>query len=102
MYTQQVGYGSVAGWCPHCWCRYHHHTYMCHTYHVKHTSKQFNLKRLKSGLKRDANETPTCAMPVHATQTKALWPKLVREEGGTTKALCILCQGVWGLGICGC
>ena len=34
---------------------------MCHKYHVKHTSKQCNLDRLKSGSKRDTNETPTCA-----------------------------------------
>jgi hypothetical protein len=36
---------------------------MCHKYHVKHISKQCNLNRLKSGLKRDTNETLTCAVP---------------------------------------
>ena len=36
---------------------------MCHKYHVKHISKQCNLGRLKSGLKRDTNETLTCAGP---------------------------------------
>ena len=34
---------------------------MCHKYHVKHIAKQCNLDRLKSGLKRDTNEMPTCA-----------------------------------------
>ena len=43
MYTQQVGYGSIPGWYPHCRCRYRHQTDMCHKYHVKHTSEQFNL-----------------------------------------------------------
>jgi len=57
---------------------------MCHKYHVKHISRQYNLDRLKSGSKRDINETPTCAVPVHAPQTNALW---WREEGSTTKAL---------------
>ena len=53
MYTEQIEYGSVPGWCPHCRCRYRHHTFMCRTYHIKHTSKQCNLDRLKSGSKRD-------------------------------------------------
>jgi len=39
--------------------RYCHHIFVCHKYHVKHTSKQCNLNRLKSGSKRDTNETPT-------------------------------------------
>jgi len=57
---------------------------MCRKYHVKHISQQYNLDRLKSGSKRDTNETPTCAVPMHAPQTNALW---WGEEGGTTKAL---------------
>jgi len=40
-------------------------------YHVKHIWKQCNLDRLKSGLRRDTNETPTCAVPMHAPQTNA-------------------------------
>jgi len=57
---------------------------MCHCdkYDVKHASKQCNLDRLKSGSKRDTNETPTCAVPVYAPQPNALWRG---EEGGTTK-----------------
>jgi len=57
---------------------------MCHKYHVKHILKQCKLDRLKSGSKRDTNETPTCAVPMHAPQTNALW---WGEEEGTTKAL---------------
>jgi len=53
--------------------RYCHHIFMCRKYHIKHISKQCNLDRLKSGSKRDTNETPTCAVPVHAPQTNALW-----------------------------
>jgi len=45
----------------------------CVKYHVKHTSKHCNLNRLKSGSKMDTNETPTCAVPMHAPQTNALW-----------------------------
>jgi len=76
---KQDGYGGVPG----CWaCR--HRTFMCHKYHVKHTSKQCNIDRLKSGSKRDTNETPTCAVPMHVPQTNTLW---WGEEGGTTKAL---------------
>ena len=56
---------------------------MCHKYHVKHISKQCNLDRLKSGSERDTNETPTCAVPMHAPQTNTLW---WGEERGTTKA----------------
>ena len=43
-----------------------------------------NATCLKSGSKRDTSETPTCAVPVHASQTNALW---WGEEGGTTEAL---------------
>ena len=39
-YTQEIGHGSVPGLCPHCQCRYHHHTCLCPKYHGKHTSKQ--------------------------------------------------------------
>ena len=52
---------------------------MCHKYHVKHTLKQCNLNCLKSGLKRDTNETPTCAVPMHAPTDKR---SLVRGGGG--------------------
>jgi len=34
--TQQIGYRSVTGWYPQCWCSYCHHTFMSHKYHVKH------------------------------------------------------------------
>jgi len=57
----------------HVGTKYCHHSFMCHKYHVKQISKQCNLDRLKSGLKRDTNKTPTCAVPVQALQTKALW-----------------------------
>jgi len=57
----------------HVGTRYCHDIFMCHKYHGKHTSKQCNLDRLKSGSKRDTNEMPTCAVPVHAPQTNALW-----------------------------
>jgi len=68
---------------------------MCHKYHVKHTSKHGNLDRLKSGSKRDTNETPICAVPMHAPQTNALW---WGEMGGTTKAIVYtLARGV-GIG----
>ena len=40
--------------------RYCHHIFMCHKFHVKHTLKQCNLNRLKSGSKRGTNDTPTC------------------------------------------
>jgi len=46
-YTLQVVYGSVPGWCPHCRCRYRHHTFMCQIYHLQHTPNQCNLDRLK-------------------------------------------------------
>jgi len=49
------------------------HIFMYRKYHVKHISKQCNLDRLVSGSKRDTNETPTCAVPMHAPQTNALW-----------------------------
>ena len=71
-YTQQVWYGSVPGWYPHCQCRYCHHTFMRYKHHVKNTSKQCCLDRLKNGSKRDTNETSTCAVPAHAPQTNAL------------------------------
>ena len=81
MYTQQVRYGSVPEWCTHCWCRYCHHTFMCHKCHVKHTDhihlnntpKEYKLDSLKSESKGATNETPTCAVPVHAQQTNSLW-----------------------------
>jgi len=46
---------SVPGCCCHYRCRYCHHTFLCHKYHIKHTSKQCNLDRLKSGSKMDTN-----------------------------------------------
>ena len=36
---------------------------MCHKYHVKHISKQYNLGHLKSGLKRDTNLCSAYARP---------------------------------------
>ena len=52
---------------------------MCHKYHVKHISKQCNVDRssLKSGSKRDTNETPTCAVPVHDPGDGFLVPGLL-------------------------
>ena len=69
---QQVNLGMVAylgGVDPRVGTRYCHHILMCHKYHVK----QCNLDCLKSGSKRDINETPTCAVPAHAPQTNARW-----------------------------
>jgi len=45
-------------------------------FYVSQISRQtyietMNLDRLKSGLKRDTNEKPTCAVPMHAPQTNA-------------------------------
>jgi len=57
--------------------------FICHKFHLKYTCKQCNLERLKSRCKEDTNETPTCAVPVHALQANAL---LLGEEEGTTKA----------------
>jgi len=54
---------------PGCRCRFCNHTFMCHKYHVEHISKQWKLDHLKTGSKRGTNETPTCAMPVNASQT---------------------------------
>jgi len=58
---------------------YSDQTFMCHKYHVKHTSKQRNLDRLKSGLKRenqrDANLCGACA---RSTDERSL----VRGGGG--------------------
>jgi len=55
--SQQVGYGSVPGWWYRHWRRkYRHHTFMCHKYHVRHTSKQCNLDRLKSGKGKPMND----------------------------------------------
>jgi len=79
--------------------RYCHHSCMCHKYHIKHKSKECNLDRLKSGLKRDTNETPTCAVPMHAPQTNALW---WGEEVGTNKAPLYSLPRRVGLGVCGC
>jgi len=77
MYTEQVRCSSVPGWCSHCWCRYHHHTLLCHSDHVKNTSK---LDRLKSRSKRDTNETPTCSVFVKhiLLLIKGSWPTRVR------------------------
>jgi len=69
---------------------------MCHKYHDKHTSKECNLDRLKSGSKRNTTEMPTCAVPVHAPQTNNLWRG---EEGGTTKA--VLAKACGGR-VCAC
>ena len=74
---QQVNLGMVAClgavWTLYVGTRYCHHIFICRKYHVKHISKQYNLYRLKSGSSRDTNETPTCAVPMDATQTNALW-----------------------------
>jgi len=75
---EQVNLGMVAylpsGCCvDHVGTRYCHHIFICHKYHIKHTSKQCNLDHLKSGSKWDTNETPTCAVSMHAPQTNTLW-----------------------------
>jgi len=67
--------GMVAYLCVDCWCRYCHHTFMYHKCHVKNTPKRCNLDRLKSGSRRDTNETPTCARPTDERS-------LVRGTGG--------------------
>jgi len=67
-----------------CWWRHCYHAFIPHQHHVKHTPKPYNPDRLKSGSRRDTNETPTCAVPAHAPQTNALW---WGKEGGTTRAL---------------
>jgi len=48
-------------------------TFICHKYHIKHTSKQYKLGFLKSELKRDTKATPTCAITVLSPQTNVLW-----------------------------
>ena len=64
---QQVNLGMVAYLgAAYVGTRCFHHIFMSHKYQVKHISKQCNLDCLKSGLKRDTNETPTCAVPMHA------------------------------------
>jgi len=73
---QQVNLGMVAYlggvYTLHMGTRHHHQIFMCHKYHVKYTLKQCNLDCLKSGSKRDTNETPSCEVPVHAPQTNTL------------------------------
>jgi len=108
MYTQQIGNGSVPEWCLNCRCRYRHHTNMCHKYHVKHTSKQCNPDRLKSGLKRDTNETAICAVPAAQAQHRLSVHTLHRRtlvgegrRGVQPRLFCLLCQGVRQLGVCG-
>ena len=73
--------------------------FWCHKYHVKCTSKQCNLNRLKSGSKKDTNETSTCVVPAHASQTNAC---LSGEKRGTTKALLYTWPRRVGVGCCGC
>ena len=80
---------------------------MCHKYHVKHTYKQCSLDRLKSGSKRDTNETPTYAVPVHAPQTNIS----LSGGGGYNQASCVyfakgcggwVFAGINGVVLCGC
>jgi len=76
MSTGQFGYGGVPGCCVDPVCGYQmlsSYFFVCHKYHIKHISKQCNLDCLKSGLKRDTNEIPTCAVPMYDPQTNALW-----------------------------
>ena len=81
MYTQQVGYGSVSEWCPHCRCRYCHHTFMCHKCHVKHISKQYNFYMWQMARQAyiQAMQTIPCAqdgysdVPVCCTYTPSVW-----------------------------
>jgi len=71
--TGRVTYlGSVH---PKSSCGYRHHTCIRHKHHVKNTSEQFNLNRLKSEslFKGNTNKTPTSVVPVHTQQTNALW-----------------------------
>ena len=78
-YTQHVVYGSVPGWCPQCQCSYHHNIFMCHKYHVKHTSKQCNLDCLKSGSKKGhQGDTNLCGAYARPTDERSL----VRGGGG--------------------
>jgi len=47
----QDGYCGVSGWCTHPLFGNHHHTFICHKYHGKHTCKQCNLDCLnKTGM----------------------------------------------------
>jgi len=66
---------------------------MCHKYHVKRTSEQCNLDRLKSqwigkGYQRDANLCGACARPADERSES-----LVRGGGGSryNQGFCVLC-----------
>jgi len=61
MSTGQFGYGGVPGCCVDPVCGY------------QILSSYFYVSQVNSGSKRDTNETPTCAVPIHAPQTNALW-----------------------------
>jgi len=61
--------------------------------------RKWVLDCLKSGSRRETKETLTCAVFAHATQMNVRWYK---EKGGQPRLFCILGQGVWGLGVCGC
>jgi len=98
MHTEQDGYGGVPGWCTHCQCRHPHHTFMCHKYHVKHTSKPFNPDCLKSGLERDPNETQPVrwlCTPHRRTFFGEEWRRV------QPSILCVHYQGVCGLSVWG-
>ena len=92
MYTQQVGYGSVPGWCRHWRCRYRHHTFMCHKYHVSHTSKQCRLERLKSGSKKE-RDAGAYARPM---EERSLVRGGGRYNQGSFAKVVHFAKGCWG------
>jgi len=64
-------------------------TRRCHKHDVRHSPKQCKLDRLKSESKGATNETPTCAVPVHAPQSNAFW----RGMGEVSSACEVGCFG---------
>ena len=74
MYTEEDGYGVVPGWYTHCQCRYWHHIFMCHKYHVKCTTKQYNLDRSRD--KQDSLENEWVRAP-HSGECWFFFSRLV-------------------------
>jgi len=100
MYTKHVLYGSVPGWCSQFRCRYSHHIFMCHKYHVKHTSKQCNLDSWKSISTKGHQRDDNLLRCLYTPQRRTLFGE--GKSGVQLRLFCILCQGVWGLGVCVC
>jgi len=68
-YPQQIGYGSVPGWCRHWQCRYCHHIFMCH----KHTSKQCKVTD-RTGMEAYHGCAPGCIC--YCTKTAGILPSI--------------------------